>query len=109
MAISLLCGQRAAGYGFDLEGSDFVQRTTLVQYWYSANMATRSKAKPVRSVRQSVTMPATLAADVRRVAKGVGAETEAAQQLKAAYRNFVGEVQPERKNEAGRDLIRALF
>jgi DNA-directed RNA polymerase subunit F len=66
-----------------------------------------------------------LAADVRRVAKerhvtmsralvvlaerGVRAEAEAKQQLKAAYRNFVEEVEPERKNEAGRDLIRVIF
>ena len=70
-------------------------------------------------------MPATLAADVRRVAKerhltmsralvvlaerGVKAEAEAKQQLKVAYRRFVGETEPERKNEAGRDLIRAIF
>ena len=70
-------------------------------------------------------MPAALAADVRRVARerhltmsralvvlaerGVRAEMEAKQQLKAAYRNFVEEAEPERKNEAGRDLIRAIF
>jgi len=41
--------------------------------------------------------------------RGVRAEAEAKQQLKAAYRNFVDEVEPERKNEAGRDLIRAIF
>ncbi len=88
-------------------------------------MATRSKAASARSVRQSVTIPATLAADVRRVAKerhvtmsralvvlaerGVRAEAEAKQQLKTAYRNFVEEAEPGRKNEAGRDLIRAIF
>jgi hypothetical protein len=97
--------------------------TTLVHGCYPENMATRSK--PARSVRQSVTIPATLAADVRRVAKerrvtmsralvdlaerGVRAEAEAKQQLKAAYRNFVQEAEPQRKNEAGRDLIRAIF
>ena len=70
-------------------------------------------------------MPATLAADVKRVARdrhltmsralvvlaerGVRAETEARQQLKTAYRNFVEEAEPDRKNEAGRDLIRAIF
>ena len=41
--------------------------------------------------------------------RGVSAEAEAKQQLKTAYRNFVKEVEPERKNEAGRDLIRAIF
>jgi hypothetical protein len=33
----------------------------------------------------------------------------AKQQLRAAYRTFVDEAEPERKNEAGRDLIRAIF
>jgi hypothetical protein len=72
-----------------------------------------------------VTIPATLAAQVRRVAKerhmtmsralvilaerGVRAEAEAKQQLKTAYRNFVEESEIERKNEAGRELIRAIF
>ncbi len=41
--------------------------------------------------------------------RGVRAESEAKQQLKTAYRIFVEEVDPERKNEAGRDLIRAIF
>jgi hypothetical protein len=70
-------------------------------------------------------MPAKLAADVRRVAKerrvtmsralvdlaerGVRAEAEAKQQLRAAYGNFIEETEPKRKNEAGRDLIRAIF
>jgi hypothetical protein len=88
-------------------------------------MAVRQKAASAKSIRQSVTIPAALAADVRRVAKerhvtmsralvdlaerGVRAEAEAKQQLKAAYRNFVEEAVPERKNEAGRDLIRAVF
>jgi hypothetical protein len=86
-------------------------------------MAAMSKA--AKSVRQSVTIPAALAADVRRVAKerhvtmsralvvlaerGVRAEAEAKQQLKTAYRSFVEETEPARKNEAGRDLIRAIF
>src|SRR5713226_3559018 len=88
-------------------------------------MATKNKASAARSIRQSVTIPAALAADVRRVAKerhvtmsrafvdlaerGFRAEGEARQQLKTAYRSFVEETQPERKNEAGRDLIRAIF
>ncbi|MGA2714467.1 MAG: hypothetical protein ABSG41_15275 [Bryobacteraceae bacterium] len=88
-------------------------------------MATKSKAASARSVRQSVTLPATLAADVRRVARerhvtmsralvvlaerGVRAEAEAKQQLKVTYRRFLEEQEPDRKNEAGRDLIRAIF
>jgi hypothetical protein len=100
-------------------------RTTLVHACYSQNMAAKNKTSVPRSVRQSVTIPATLAADVRRVAKerhvtmsralvvlaerGVRAEREAKEQLKTAYRNFIEEAEPERKNEAGRDLIRAIF
>ena len=100
-------------------------RATLVHYSYSEPMATRGKSASSRSVRQSVTMPATLAADVRRVAKewhvtmsralvdlaerGVHAEAEAKRQLKSACRTFIDEAEPERKNEAGRDLIRAIF
>lgn len=41
--------------------------------------------------------------------RGVRAEAEAKQQLKSAYRTFLDEAEPERKNEAGRDLIRAIF
>jgi hypothetical protein len=88
-------------------------------------MAPRSKAASTSSVRQSITIPATLAKDVRRVAKerrvtvsralvalaerGLRAEMEAKEQLKAAYRNFVEASEPEVKNEAGRELIRAVF
>ena len=88
-------------------------------------MATKSKVAVAKSVRQSVTIPASLAADVRRVARerhvtmsralvvlaerGVRDETEAKEQLKATYRNFVEASKPELKNEAGRDLIRAIF
>jgi hypothetical protein len=88
-------------------------------------MATKSKAASAKSVRQSVTSPATLTADLRRVAKerhvtmsralvalaerGVRAQTEAKQQLKATYRSFVEASEPEPNNAAGRDLIRAIF
>jgi len=41
--------------------------------------------------------------------RGVRAEVEAKQQLRAAYHNFVEEVEPNRKSEAGRNLIRAIF
>ena len=78
-----------------------------------------------RAVRQSVTIPAELASEVRRVAKkrrltmsralvelaerGVRAEKEAKLQLGAAYRNFMSERNPARKEEAGKDLIRSIF
>jgi hypothetical protein len=41
--------------------------------------------------------------------RGVRAEMEAKQQLKAAYRKFIEESEPAQKNQAGRDLIRAIF
>ena len=89
-------------------------------------MSTRRKATAsTRSVRQSVTIPATLAAEVQRVAKerevtrsralvalaerGVRAEAEAKAQLKASYRRFIEEKEPALKNEAGLDLIRSIF
>jgi len=85
-------------------------------------MATRQKA---RSVRQSVTIPPALASEVRRVAKqrhitmsralvtlaerGVRAEADAKERLKASLDRFLEEGDPARKNEAGRDLIRSIF
>ena len=81
-----------------------------------------SRAKPVR---QSVTIPAPLAAEVRRVAKqrhltvsralvslaerGVRAEKDAERELKAAYHRFMKEQDPARKEETGKDLMRAIF
>jgi hypothetical protein len=41
--------------------------------------------------------------------RGVRADAEAKQQVEAAYRNFIEEAAPARKNEAGRNLIRAIF
>ena len=90
-------------------------------------MRSRAKTRPrrTRSVRQSVTIPAQLAAEVRRVAKerdltasralvalaqrGVEAEAAARENLNAAYRRFMSESDPERKSEAGKDLIRSIF
>jgi hypothetical protein len=70
-------------------------------------------------------MPASLAVQVRRVAKerhvtmsralvslaerGVQAEADAREQLKASYRRFINEKEPALKNQAGRDLIRSIF
>ena len=77
------------------------------------------------SVRQSVTIPAELAVEVQRVARtkhlttsralvvlaqrGVEAEAAARENLNATYRRFMAEADPERKGEAGKDLIRAIF
>ncbi len=41
--------------------------------------------------------------------RGVRAEAEAKEQLKASFSRFLGEDDPARKNEAGRDLIRSIF
>lgn len=70
-------------------------------------------------------MPAPLAAEVRRLArrehltmsralvvlaeKGVEAENTARENLNTAYRRFMSEGDVQRKNEAGKDLIRAIF
>ncbi len=41
--------------------------------------------------------------------RSVRAEAEAKQKLKSAYRTYIEETESERKNEAGRDLVRAIF
>jgi hypothetical protein len=72
-----------------------------------------------------VTIPAQLATEVRRVAKerhlttsralvelaqrGVKAEAEARKNLSLTYRRFMSEADPERKDKAGKDLIREIF
>ena len=83
------------------------------------------RSPKARPVRQSVTVPAPLAAEVSRVARernltmsraivalaerGVRAELDARENLKATYRRFMKEQEPARKEEAGRDLIRSIF
>ena len=99
-----------------------------MQVNYNQGMQTRRKLAARRrraSVRQSVTMPAHLAREVRRVAKernvtmsralvtlaerGVEAEAAARGRLTAAYEQFMAEADPARKSEVGEDLIRAIF
>ena len=78
-----------------------------------------------KSVRQSVTIPAGLAAQLRKVAKerhltmsgamvslaeqGIRSERQAKENLRVAYRRFMEEREPARKEAAGRDLVRAIF
>jgi hypothetical protein len=85
----------------------------------------KSRSRKPSSIRQSVTLPAQLATEVRRVAKerhlttsralvalaqrGVEAEAEAKENINATYRRFMSEGDPKRKGEAGKDLIRAIF
>ncbi len=95
---------------------------------YNEGMQTRRKPVTKRkaaSVRQSVTMPAVLAREVRRVAKerkvtmsralvtlaerGVEAEAAARARLAAAYDQFMTEGDPAKKSEVGEDLIRSIF
>ena len=92
-------------------------------------MPSRTKTAPrsarSKAIRQSVTIPAPLASEVRRVAKqrhltmsralvalaerGVRAELDAKENLQATYRRFMKEQEPTLKEEAGKDLIRAVF
>jgi len=91
-------------------------------------MSTRTqtpRTRKAKAVRQSVTIPAPLVAAVRRVAKerhltmsralvclaerGVRAELDAKENLKATYQRFMDEQVPTRKNDAGKDLVRAIF
>jgi hypothetical protein len=66
-----------------------------------------------------------LAAEVRRIAaernltvsralvtlaeRGVQAEQDAKKKLNTAYRRFLKEQEPSKKDQAGKDLIRAIF
>jgi hypothetical protein len=85
----------------------------------------KARVRTATSVRQSVTIPVQLAIEVERVAKkkhltmsralvvlaqrGVEAEAAARNNLNATYRRFMSEADPERKNKAGKDMIRAIF
>jgi hypothetical protein len=85
----------------------------------------RARTRTAPSVRQSVTIPAELAIEVERVAKkkhltmsralvalaqrGVEAELAARQNLNVTYRRFMSEADPQQKDQAGKDLIRAIF
>lgn len=76
-------------------------------------------------MHHSMTIPPALAAEVRRVAKarhitmshalvslverGIQAERDAKAALKEDYERLMGEREPRRKEEAGKDLIRAIF
>jgi predicted DNA-binding ribbon-helix-helix protein len=100
----------------------------VVHSAYDKGMPSQSKALSRRSgtgaVRQSVSIPAPLAAEVRRVAKerrltisralvtlaerGVQVERDASENLKSAYRRFLKEKEPSKKDEAGRAMIRAI-
>jgi hypothetical protein len=87
--------------------------------------ASRARSRTPSSIRQSVTIPAELAIEVERVARakhltmsralvvlaqrGVEAEAAARKNLNATYRRFMAEADPERKGEAGKELIRAIF
>ena len=87
--------------------------------------ASTARTRTAASIRQSVTIPAKLAVEVERVAKkrhltmsralvvlaqrGVEAEAAARANLNATYRQFMNETDPERKSEAGKELLRAVF
>ena len=92
------------------------------------SMPRERKATPKvtpKPVRRNVSVPAPLAAEVRRIAherhltmsraliflaeRGVRAELEAKENLKAAYERFIREQEPGRRTAAGEDLVRAIF
>ena len=78
-----------------------------------------------QSIRQSVTIPAQLAFEIRRVAKerkitmsralvtlaeqAVEAEAAAKGRLSAVYEEFMREGDPAKRDKAGRNLIKAIF
>ncbi len=123
---SLLSG--TCGRGPRAASAEWARCITVVQVEYNRVVPTRRRS-PVRatraSVRQSVTIPAQLAREVRRVAKernvtmsralvtlaerGVEAEVAARARLTGVYDKFMTEGDPVRKSEAGADLIRAIF
>lgn len=86
-------------------------------------MATQRRA--ARPVRHSVTIPANIASEVRRVAnerhvtisralvvlaeRGLQAEAEAKRQLAASHSRFLGASDPAEKEAAGKELIRSIF
>lgn len=92
-------------------------------------MPVKSRPAPKKprasAIRQSITIPPPLAAEVRRVAKehhltisralvslaerGVRAEKDAKARLKATYQHFLAESEPAKKDAAGKELIRAIF
>ena len=69
----------------------------LLHNQYSFLMAAQNPPS-VKSVRQSVTLPATLAV-----------EAEAKARLRAAYKQFIGESDLVAKDIAGHELIRSIF
>jgi hypothetical protein len=110
--------------------AEFAERTTTVVHsvyngYMAATTKPSSKVPKARALRQSVSIPAPLAIEVRRVARerhltvsralvtlaerGILAEREAKENLRVTYRRFLKEQEPARKDEAGRQLIRAIF
>lgn len=101
----------------------------MVHFGYNVSVTSQTKSHSrqtkAKALRQSVTIPQPLAAEVRRVAKerhltisrtlvtlaerGIRAEQEAKRNLRTAYRRFLKEQNPSKKDEAGKDLIRAIF
>jgi hypothetical protein len=85
----------------------------------------KARTRAASSARQSVTIPGPLATEIRRVAKqrhltvsralvvlaekSIEAEAAARKGLDMAYKRFVAETDSDRKNDAGKDLIRAIF
>jgi DNA primase len=114
----------AHGYGRQTEGN--LHHSGAGRYNEVVQSQRKSQVKrTARSVRQSVTMPAHLAREVRRVAKehkvtmsralvslaekGVEAEAEARAKLATTYEQFMATDDPKAKSAAGKELIKAIF
>jgi hypothetical protein len=67
-----------------------------------------SQGRATRTLILSVSIPAPFAL-VTLAERGVRAEKDARESLTIAYRRFLKEQEPSRKEEAGKDLIRAIF
>jgi hypothetical protein len=88
-------------------------------------MKSQNGKRARQSIRQTVTIPAALAVEVRRIAKerkvtmsralvtlaekGIEAETAARTELAEAYKQFMAESDPEKKSQVGKELIRSIF
>ncbi|MBS1833635.1 MAG: hypothetical protein JST65_13025 [Acidobacteria bacterium] len=84
-----------------------------------------ANSKSPQSVRHSVTVPVPVAREVRRVAqerhitvsralavlveKGLQAEAASEKNLTECYDRFMAETDPVREEEAGKQMIRAIF
>jgi hypothetical protein len=129
------CGRERSGdlrvhgryaHGYERQRKGILHHSGAGRYNEVVQSQRKSQVKrTARSVRQSVTIPAHLAREVRRVAKehkvtmsralvtlaekGVEAEAAARAKVAAAYEQFMTTDDPKKKGEVGKELIQAIF